>query len=59
MVNSLNGKFRMINNARRALKVRKEQGVWEMDLHIQELIDNSFDMVKHEIVQIQLDHFDK
>ncbi|NND95363.1 MAG: Smr/MutS family protein [Flavobacteriales bacterium] len=48
-----------VNNPQRALKDRKDQGVWEIDLHIQELVDNSFDMMKHEIVQLQLDHFDK
>ena len=38
---------------------RKDSGVWEVDLHIQELVDNSFGMMNYEIVQIQLDHFDK
>ena len=38
---------------------RKDSGVWEVDLHIQELVDNSFGMMNYEIIQIQLDHFDK
>lgn len=42
----------------KSLKDRKDQGVWEVDLHIQELVDNSYGMMKHEIIQLQLDHFD-
>jgi|GEM_PF-266339 len=38
---------------------RKDHGVWEVDLHIQEIVDNSFGMMNHEIVQTQLDYFDK
>ncbi len=45
-------------NPQRSLKDRKDQGVWEVDLHVQELVDNSYGMMKHEIVQMQLDHFD-
>ncbi len=41
------------------MKDRKDHGVWEVDLHIQELVDNSYGMMNHEIVQNQLDHFDK
>ncbi|NNC82662.1 MAG: hypothetical protein HKN79_03725 [Flavobacteriales bacterium] len=44
-------------NPQQAIKDRKDSGVWEVDLHIQELIDNSHGMMKHEIVQLQLDHF--
>lgn len=44
-------------NPQQALKDRKDSGVWEVDLHVQELIDNSYGMMKHEIVQLQLDHF--
>jgi hypothetical protein len=41
------------------MKDRKDHGVWEVDLHIQELVDNSYGMMNHQIVQAQLDHFDK
>ena len=44
-------------NPQQALKDRKDSGVWEVDLHVQELIDNSHGMMKHEIVQLQLDTF--
>jgi len=43
----------------KSLKDRKDSGVWEVDLHIQELVDNSHGMMKHAIVQLQLDTFDK
>ncbi|NNC83580.1 MAG: hypothetical protein HKN79_08380 [Flavobacteriales bacterium] len=46
-------------NPQKSLKQRKDHGVWEVDLHIQELIDNSHGMMKHEIVSLQLDHFDR
>jgi len=46
-------------NPQQALKDRKDSGVWEVDLHVQELIDNSHGMMKHEIVQLQLDTFSK
>lgn len=40
-------------------KEEKGRETWEVDLHIHELVDNPFGMPKHEIVQLQLDTFDK
>lgn len=51
------GEENTYRNPQQSLKDRKDSGVWEVDLHIQELVDNSYGMLNHEIVQLQLDHF--
>ncbi len=51
------GESKLEKQVNRSLKTRKDMGVWEVDLHIQELVDNSYGMEKYQLLQIQLDHF--
>lgn len=41
----------------RSLKDRRNMGVWEIDLHIQELVDNSYGWSNAQIIEKQLEHF--